>query len=99
MVVWVEVRTMLTGAAEDGRYEIANDDEPGWEDAERLIRDGKSGSGVVSVRSGGKAGGKRKRKVGEMTAREVYEKEVGGVGDGGGDDGGGKKGKKGKRRR
>jgi len=53
----------------------------------------------VSVRSGGKAGGKRKRKVGEMTAREVYEKEVGGVGDGGGDDGGGKKGKKGKRRR
>lgn len=48
----------------------------------------------MSVRSEGKE--KRKRKAGEMTAREVYEKEVGGGGDG---DGGGKKGSKGKKRR
>ena len=82
---------------EDGRYEIANDDGPGWEDAERLIREGRSGSGVVSVRSGDKE--KRKRKAGDMTAREVYENEVAGGGDGGGDDGVGKKGTKGKRRR
>lgn len=51
---------------------------------------------MVSVRSEGKGKAKveRKRKAGEMTAREVYEKEIGG-----GEDGGGKNGKKGKKRR
>lgn len=91
------VRLMRGG---ESRFEIANDDAPGWEDAERLIREGRSGRGVVSVRSEGKGIGKgeRKRKAGEMTAREVYEKEVLGGGDG---DGGknGKDGKKGKKKR
>lgn len=78
---------------DENRYEIANDDGPGWGEAERLIREGKGGRGVVSVRSEGKE--KRKRKAGEMTARELYEKEV----EGGGKDGEGKGGKKGKKRR
>lgn len=48
----------------------------------------------MSLRSEGKE--KKKRKAGEMTAREVYEKEVDGSGDGGKN---GKRGKKGRERR
>ena len=65
-----EKQRELINALPLDQYEI-DAGAPGWEDAERLVKEGKSIS-TVSVKSAKE----RKRKVGE-SAREILEKEIG----------------------